>query len=490
MPVLTGEEGHLLGSEGERVSDEEGGEDRYSHLESIENGVRERARVERLIPRGHNDGFRVPTVPPRRPAAAAPPASSRRPAAAAAPAGSRPSAPAPFRPRAASASAVAHEDQAMEFLRRKRQRLDEDLKGIGKLLTRYEDGGTDRYRLDLLEKEIVAANVLVEEVMLAFDSVLSVVSAVRTPGISEDRDRTFTDTTRWLREAKNRMRDCLKPEQSHNSAVSQRANVERVSIPTFSGAAEEFHEFRRVFEELTEGERYSPAVLLAQLRKHLPELARKLIQGYTNIGDAWLELERRYGSRECAIISAREKLMSIHLKGPAHEQVEILLQAVRVARASLRAVQAKEMLFGDYASPGVLVGKLPTSCQERWDLFVTGMDRVNTPQALGAIFSSWLDRKGAAAISARTRHLNNEYRKKDRLPHLPGNTPCIHCSQTTHLSADCRQARSTSAGLDGQGPKGEAGTHLGGMGQTYTDRGRIQGAEGQGKVIFETLSSL
>ena len=324
-----------------------------------------------------------------------------------------------------------------------------ELKDIGNQLTKYEDGGTNRFKLELLEKDIVTANILVEGVMQAFEKVLEVVDDTRAEAISVDRDQVFTDTTRWLRQAKGRMRECLQAEPVPTAqANARRGYMERVSIVTFTGAPEDFHEFKRVFTELTEGECYSPAVLLAQLRKHIPETARKLIQGYMDIKEAWMELERMYGSRESAIISARDKLMNVILKGPAHEQVESLLQAVRVARASLRAVKAEEMLFGDYAAPGVLVGKLPPSCQERWDLYVTERDSMETPQALGEVFAKWLDREGAAAISARTRHLNNELRRREKSPAQTTTTSCTHCSLTTHLTANCPQARHTSAGLN------------------------------------------
>ena len=164
---------------GDRVDEEsegDGGEDRYSHLDSIESGVRERERVEQLLAPVDRAIFRVPNIPSFRPTR---------------PVRSRPIGPTPFRPRAASASATNHVDKAMEHLRRKRQRLDEDMKEIGVMLVKYENQGTDRYRLDLLEKDIVAANILVEEVMSAFDKVLEVANTVRAEGIGRDRDRMF-----------------------------------------------------------------------------------------------------------------------------------------------------------------------------------------------------------------------------------------------------------------------------------------------------------
>ena len=98
----------------------------------------------------------------------------------------------------------------------------------------------------------------------------------------------------WLRKAKSHLRECLSPEKPLTTPpeIQRRGHVERVTIPTFSGAPEDYHEFRRVFTELTGGEGYSPAVLMAQLRTHLPVDAKKLVEGIVTVGEAWKELER------------------------------------------------------------------------------------------------------------------------------------------------------------------------------------------------------
>ena len=82
---------------------------------------------------------------------------------------------------------------------------------------------------------------------------------------------------------------------------------------------------------------------------------------------AWKELRRRYGTKSMAVLSAREKLMKGKPSGAAHDQIETVLQALRTAQTSLRAVEAKYQLFADVTSVGHLVDKLPTSSQERWD---------------------------------------------------------------------------------------------------------------------------
>ena len=113
---------------------------------------------------------------------------------------------------------------------------------------------------------------------------------------------------------------------------------------------------------------------------------------------AWAKLERRYCLHDMAIISSRYKLIKVQLRGHAHEQVEALLQAVRVTQASLHAVKAEDMMFGDYAAPVLLVAKLPASCQERWDMAMADCKNTQTPQELGRTFMAWLVKEGKTAV--------------------------------------------------------------------------------------------
>ena len=62
-----------------------------------------------------------------------------------------------------------------------------------------------------------------------------------------------------------------------------RSHLQRVPLPTFSGEAEDWPEFRRFFLELTEKEGLPPAVIMVQLREHLDtQVARAMIAGKTN----------------------------------------------------------------------------------------------------------------------------------------------------------------------------------------------------------------
>ena len=124
---------------------------------------------------------------------------------------------------------------------------------------------------------------------------------------------------------------------------ASRSHLQRVPLPTFSGEAEDWPEFRRYFLELTEEERLSPAILMAQLREHLnTQEARALITGKTDPTEAWTALNRRYGDKELALVNVTHKL--VHLDTSEEEgygKVEALLQGVNEARAILKAVGAE-----------------------------------------------------------------------------------------------------------------------------------------------------
>ena len=82
-----------------------------------------------------------------------------------------------------------------------------------------------------------------------------------------------------------------------------------MSLPCFSGKAEEWPEFRRYFLELTAEERFSPAIMMAQMREHLSSReAKALIAGKTDPAEAWTALNRRYGDNDLALVNVKYKL--------------------------------------------------------------------------------------------------------------------------------------------------------------------------------------
>jgi hypothetical protein len=93
---------------------------------------------------------------------------------------------------------------------------------------------------------------------------------------------------------------------------ASRSHLQIVHLPKFSRKAEDWLEFRRYFLEYTEGERLSPAILMAQLRGHLStHKAKALIAGKTDPTEAWSALDSWNGGKELAMANVTYKL--VHL---------------------------------------------------------------------------------------------------------------------------------------------------------------------------------
>ena len=54
---------------------------------------------------------------------------------------------------------------------------------------------------------------------------------------------------------------------------------------------------------------------MAQLRGCLVGESLKLVEGHTEVGGAWKELERQYGSKDIAVVTTKQKLLNLQLRG-------------------------------------------------------------------------------------------------------------------------------------------------------------------------------
>ena len=142
--------------------------------------------------------------------------------------------------------------------------------------------------------------------------------------------------------------------------------------------------------------------MMAHIKEHLlsPE-AKALIAGKTEPTEAWTALDKRYGDKELALVNVRHKLASLDTsRGEGYEKVETLLQGVNEARATLKAVGAEAELFNDVSVVAQLVSKLSGSHQDRWHQDKTSNDFMNDRRKTGEKFLGWIERQGAAAVSA------------------------------------------------------------------------------------------
>ena len=142
-----------------------------------------------------------------------------------------------------------------------------------------------------------------------------------------DRDLSYDSSNLWIRGARAKVRRHTQ-EALPRSQGASRSHLQRVSLPTFSGKAEEWPEFQSYFLELMTEERFSPAIMMAQLREHLStKEAKALVSGKTDPADAWAALNSRYGDKELALVNVKYKLVNLDTsKGEGCKKVEALLQ--------------------------------------------------------------------------------------------------------------------------------------------------------------------
>ena len=189
------------------------------------------------------------------------------------------------------------------------------------------------------------------------------------------------------------------------------------------------------------------------------------------------ELERRYGSKDLAVVTTKQKLLSLQLRGAGYEKVQALVQAVRTARTTLRAHGAEDQLFGDYSTIGLLVAKLPAAVQDRWDFHAAALQTEDTPQGRGEAFCRWLEVEGGAATSARLRNLACDQQQGPRIPGGETGVRCGRCHKTGHSRAECPSSAVPEVTLAGNAHAAAAevsgGRPKGGGGPAARDAGHI-----------------
>ena len=97
----------------------------------------------------------------------------------------------------------------------------------------------------------------------------------------------------------------------------------------FNRDQDNWADFRKIFKGMLKISNLAPVLELAQFRDKIPEAARKLLTGVREPAKARGLLDKRYGDKHVAIMSAMHKLQSVVLPhGPTHNKVEALVLAV------------------------------------------------------------------------------------------------------------------------------------------------------------------
>ena len=302
----------------------------------------------------------------------------------------------------------------------------------------YQTGRVPQRNLELAERDLKSLKDLIEDLTNAYEEAIEQEADVaQAKMLDQERQELVEDGRDRMQRLKAALRQCIPAEAGGGTGSTRRSHLAKVALPVFTGQAQDWPEFKRVFTKLTAGEDFTEAVLLAQLREALKSKeAKDLVEGITSVSDAWETLNGRFGDRDLAVISVKYKLLHLDVsRGQVHERVEALVQGVNRARATLRNVHAEQELLGDLALVAQLVGKLPSSLLERWHLDRTEPSWEEERSSIGMKFFTWLDRLGRAANSARLTQMSLELARQGAGGHQ---VKCSNCGRPGHKSAECQ----------------------------------------------------
>ena len=293
--------------------------------------------------------------------------------------------------------------ESKSHLRRKKKKLLDDLDEVDEWVAEHMRLGCTSVKAKLLDSALTALEHQLDEVMMLYGQHLRARGSPTTGGMTEERDRLYSECCKWLRVARRRNWDSVREEVVQQATLSHgAAHLQRIKLPSFDNKPENWADFRRRFKELIKSANYPTVVEMAQLRENLQEEAASYILGVTEPADAWAILEKKYGDRTLAILTTRHRLVTLQLPtGPAHDQVEALVQGLRHAKYCLKAVGAEYTLFGDITMVSTLLSKLPSRVQERWYHHRAALPPTTEPAEEGVLFEQWLHAEGEAANLAR-----------------------------------------------------------------------------------------
>ena len=228
------------------------------------------------------------------------------------------------------------------------------------------------------------------------------------------------------------------PAGTGQSSQVHRVNLERLSVPTFSGISLEFPEFMVNFKALTEGQGLKTEMKLLYLRQALPKEYRHLLTGASNMEVAWKRLQDRFGDPQQVTISIYDKLAKLELKGKDYEKIEKLHFEVELAESLLSQVGMLTAIKGDLYLVNMLLSKLPPTMLERWVEFAHDQqERVVAGLNDWKYFKLWLQRQNALAVRTRLAHMTQGRPGTQPLRPSAPKSQCTKCGSLGHRTSEC-----------------------------------------------------
>ena len=337
-----------------------------------------------------------------------------------------------------------HSRQALKLIN---TRMNKDRDALDETISKNEKEGVTKYKANIVNSAITEVEKQIGEILATYSQQLRAAAYSPSSRQALDRDRLHEKYYDWLRQARSRNWAAVVEAEVQCAPQAGAAYMERVKFPNFDGQPENWADFRRKFKELIKVANYKPVLEMSILVDHLSEDAARYVLGVSEPAKAWAVLEKRYGDRTLAIITARHRLLNLKVpKGPAHDQVEAVEQGLNQARSCLEAVQAEAELFSDISTVGHLLAKLPHTVQQVWYRHRATFPTTCSASENGRIFEEWLSKEGDAAMHQRLTILTTEISRPPAPAIQP--LPCGKCGRLGHGTNTCR---SGGGGVSGGG---------------------------------------
>jgi hypothetical protein len=139
--------------------------------------------------------------------------------------------------RALSQAAGGRAKQARQTLERRKRSFKEELRDLKEEVHLVSQDSTSRQRLDRIDRDSERMTTRLEQIVQMFDKCIE---AEEDPEAGEDLELELADFEEWAREELRALRGDLWKWYRKAQAIPSTNHLERVKLPQFSGAANDF----------------------------------------------------------------------------------------------------------------------------------------------------------------------------------------------------------------------------------------------------------
>ena len=199
-------------------------------------------------------------------------------------------------------------------MERGQRQFERELSELEEQLVGFKRNGLSSQRLEMAEQVWSELKKKREEVDQAYIAQLEKeASEDEISRLEEERHTFYEESEDRVWRMRTELRGCqLLGGSTSQGGGGRRSQLAKLKLTSFSGRAEDWPEFRQVFNDFTRGEELTDAVLIAYLRESLTTRdAKGLLEGKTATTEAWKALDRRFRDRKLTIINTKHNLSKL-----------------------------------------------------------------------------------------------------------------------------------------------------------------------------------